>query len=383
MFLAQKRILEKLGRFQIYNFRAFSKIFRRIFHRITRSIRNLTLLFTEGQYFKFDSETANFQGQKILVVAPGSLPIPPKSWGAVETIVWETSKLYTEQGFEVWILNTKNMKKWKEAGRDSFDVILCHSDIDCPKVKYFWPSTPLIGVSHYGYAAFPEKWDRRYKEILMNMNCCEFIICLSDSIMKTFEKFVAKEKLIVSPNGTSFESKYLEIDKNDQIIVLGKIEPRKKQYEIWKNSAQSKLSFIFVGPIVDARVKREIQKNREVKKIFPGAKTRLELEKELGSFKALLLLSDGEADALVLYEAQAVGLPIIVSPQAVGSQDLGLDWIKIIDSFENLNEIAKLLSNVKSSSLEISLYAKSHYNWKQRNRALSNLLIEVSRGSKH
>jgi autotransporter strand-loop-strand O-heptosyltransferase len=57
---------------------------------------------------------------KIVNVTPGLLPIPPKGWGAIEKIIWETHQNLLELGHESKILYTDDVKP------GNFDVVHVH-----------------------------------------------------------------------------------------------------------------------------------------------------------------------------------------------------------------------------------------------------------------
>ena len=43
---------------------------------------------------------------KISIVGPGLMPIPPKGWGAVESLIWDMANALKELGHSVQIVNT-------------------------------------------------------------------------------------------------------------------------------------------------------------------------------------------------------------------------------------------------------------------------------------
>jgi glycosyltransferase involved in cell wall biosynthesis len=314
--------------------------------------------------------------KRLLIVAPGNLSIPPVGWGAVETIIWESIGTY-EDDFDIWLLNSKSIWDWGKAKRIAFDVILSHSDVDCPKIRKTWPNTPLVGVSHYGLGAFPDKWDKGFLKILRGMEHCDQVVCLSHEVKKCYENYISSEKLLVSSNGTSFKPR-LSQKKNNKIMYLGKIEARKKQFEIFHSLLGSEIKVDFVGPIVDQRVGQLIENNQSLSKVFIGPMSREKISNELADYSALLLCSQGEADALVLYEAQMAGLPVIVSPESLGAQDERLDWVQVIEGEFTPEKILNALNSVISSPKEIAHYAHSNYSWEARNQKLRQILINLS-----
>ena len=45
---------------------------------------------------------------KISIIGPGIMPIPPKGWGAVETLIWDMYNALIALGHEVDIVNVKD-----------------------------------------------------------------------------------------------------------------------------------------------------------------------------------------------------------------------------------------------------------------------------------
>jgi hypothetical protein len=72
------------------------------------------------------------------------------------------------------------------------------------------------------------------------------------------------------------------------------------------------------------------------------------------------------------------GLPLVVSRNSVGSQDLALPWIKTIG---NLNDLPKVLKEILASNfnkVSISQFAQMNYNWETRMQNLLSYLMEFS-----
>ena len=344
-----------------------------------RRIQQHGIFVDLGQFWNETPEHKQHGKTKLLIVAPGNMPIPTNGWGAVEIIISETLSLYTAAGFDVWVLNSKNRKKWIEAKAINFPIILSHSDIDNPRIRSNWPNAKIVGVSHYGLGAYPEKWDKGFQKILIGMKSCDVVVCLSKAVENTFSNYIPLEKLIISPNGSAFESHCNLPGQINKIICLGKVEKRKKQFELWKSLKTSNLEITFAGPIVDERVTREIEREPKLTNTFIGPISRENLSTELGKYTSLILISDGEADALVLYEAQLAGLAVLVTERSLGSQNPELDWICVISESPTPEEIRSALSKVISSPSNITKHALENYNWPDRNRKLVSLLLDLSK----
>jgi hypothetical protein len=291
----------------------------------------------------------------------------------VETIIAETIPEYLEAGITVGLLNSHQGKQWRAAKKIKWDAIICHSDDLVQRVKGSWPKPQLISVTHYGYAAQPSKWHRSYKRVFGDLSLADKIVCLSPAIFETFRNFYPATKLVLAPNGSSFNPILADL-KVEDLIYLGKIENRKKQYECWKKLSDSNIKIKFPGPIEDLRVLSEIKATPGLLDIFVGSISRDVLIRELSKYRALLLLSDGEADALVLYEAQLAGLPIIVNHDSLGGQDPSLPWVKVI---KDVGQIELALEQIESQNIprnQISDYARINYCWKIRLKPIIEII---------
>ena len=353
-----------------------SKIPKRITARIKRALRNFGYFGFDGE-FKHLSRNEN-SGIKLLIIAPGAMEIPTQGWGAVETIIAETLDIYIQEDYRVSLLNSMNVKHWLEARKFEFDVILCHSDVHAKKALRSWQSVPVVAVTHYGLAAYPDLWHRSYRKTFESIARCDVIICLNPQIEKTFRGLGIEARLITSPNGSAFSPKVASLRRHNEFVILGKVEDRKQQFEIYQMSKNTDAKFIFVGEIVDDRVKDLISSDASISSVFVGEWNRSQLRQGLSELGCLVLMSKGEADALVLYEAQLAGLPIIVTPSALGSQNPDLPWIKVLDEVFEIEEILRSSKSINSSPSEIADFADMNYRWKERNTPLMGILKEFS-----
>jgi hypothetical protein len=339
----------------------FLKILQKIKQELM--IRGLRSEVREVKFFSSDFN--DVKTKTVLIIAPGSLPIPTPDWGAVEIIIHETIPQFQAHNFNVLLLNSNHYRDWRQTKTHHIDVILSHNDLQVKRAKRTWKNIPLISVSHYGLAAFPELWHKSFQKTLRNIVYADVVVCLSEEAKNTFSKLLDASKLVVIPNGSGFRAE-VDSPKNGKLIYLGKVEARKRQLDYARQAIKQSLEIDFIGPIADSRVVNAISTDELPKHMFPGGKTRRELEGILGSYKALILLSEGEGDALVLYEAQLAGLPIIVNRNSLGSQDENLPWVYVIDQFDDLLTISAEVNYWANNSSAISEYSRLNYTWAKR-----------------
>lgn len=316
--------------------------------------------------------------KRLLIIASGDVSIPPDGWGAVETIICETIPIYLSAGFEVMVVNSKAIQDLYRARSFCPTVILVHDDIATRRARLIFGNTPIITVTHYGLAATEDLWHSSYRKVLKKVAKADHIVCLNPRIKDQLSKYIEPSKLIICPNGSSFHAQPVEIH-NRELICVGKVEPRKKQYELFNTLSKSDKCIRFVGEVADERVKDALRRDALAQRFFVGPWSRTKLVESLSNFEALILISSGEADALVLYEAQMAGLPILVTLDALGSQDSSLDWIQVIPENPTQLDIEIALSSVKTSHFEISKYARANYSWDKRNSNLLNLIKQESK----
>lgn len=341
------------------------KMFKRVISKIRNQLIYCGFSSTIREVKYFPNSTSENSGKTLLIIGPGVMSIPSPAWGAVETIIHETILHFNANGLNVLLLNSSHRKDWSKSGKYQIDLILNHNDLLTKRVKNYWRETPLIAISHYGLAAFPEKWHRTYKSIIKKLDSADKVICLSGDIKKVFSQYISDEKLIVIPNGSDF-TPARNAPKNLKLLYLGKVEKRKRQYVYAKIALAQGIKIEFIGPIVDQSILAEITAGNFTKSMFPGAMSRANLQERLGSYSALVLLSEGEADALVLYEAQLAGIPIVINANSLGSQMPQLPWVYVITDFDEiLNLLPEIYSWQKKSEV-ISEFAALNFSWNQR-----------------
>jgi hypothetical protein len=342
-------------------------------------MRQFGLFGFGGEYKKYDAKVKIHT--TILIVAPGAMAIPPSGWGAVETIISETIDEYLRAGFEVSLLNSTNNKHWRAARRFDYDVVLCHADTFIRRAYRSFPKTPIVGITHYGLAQFREAWHASYTRTVHNFKYLDRLVCLNPKIYEYFSEVLPYERLLLSPNGSSFQPRIGRVDQG-KLICVGKVEARKRQFELFTFLRKYDIEIEFIGEIIDERVLHLIQTDSLASESFTGPRDRNWLRHNLANYRALILLSRGEADALVLYEAQLAGLPIIVSEEALGSQDEALPWVRILkDANWTLSDFNITTEHIPSPE-DIAEYSKEQYAWKFRNHPLNLVLKSFGNGER-
>ena len=92
---------------------------------------------------------------KISIIGPGLMPIPPKGWGAVESLIWDMANALKDLGQEVQIINTTDPNKVLASIKE-FDPDFVHINYDDFIVLYPHIDKPKSMTSHFGYLERPD-----------------------------------------------------------------------------------------------------------------------------------------------------------------------------------------------------------------------------------
>jgi hypothetical protein len=286
------------------------------------------------------------------------MPIPPKGWGAVEILIADQAAMLEAAGHDVTIVNERERSRaLAQINASQPDMVHLHYDdyigwvpqINCQQV---------FATSHYAYLEVFVLWRRVLRRpwlvavlrllrrllparVLSWLGCPRpllaalsyqpifqgflhsraSLICLSPGIAAVYRQYGFRGAISICPNGARDDRIRYAAEPlyPDLSICVGKIEPRKRQAQLTKL-----MDIQFVGPIVDPH--------------FPpghsgylGPWTREQLFEQLTNYANLVLLSDGEAHALVCCEALIAGLGLVVSEQAAANLDRHQPFITVID----------------------------------------------------
>jgi hypothetical protein len=257
---------------------------------------------------------------RISIIGP-ALPIPPKGWGAVESLIWDMKISLNKLGHEVQIINIE----------DPYGIInminefrpdFVHINYDDWIGLYPYIQYPCAVTTHFAYIERPELmggYKQRVFDQFMKIN--PNVFGLSDGINKIYSTLagISEDKLYLNPNGVMKEN--FRFSENpefpDRSIYLAKIDHRKRQF-LFQNID----SLWYVGNVVDERFDQS--------KNYLGEWHKEVLYQNLTDYGNLVLLSDGEAHPLVCMEAFAAGLGVVVSEWATANLDLNNEFISVI-----------------------------------------------------
>lgn len=299
---------------------------------------------------------------KIAIIGPGLMSIPPVSWGAVEILVWDYSQNLIKLGHEVKIFNTKDLQSVKDEIENSdFDFVHLHYDDYLSFFENIKHHNFAV-TSHYGYLTREEKYEPYYWKIFESfLKTKHKIIALSDGIKQQYLKYNKNLNISVQRNGASIKDFIFneECSKKDRTLYLGRIEKRKLQHVY---APVNGLNIDFVGndgPLY----------NLSKDNIFLGPWKKNEVYKNMTDYANLMLISEGEAHALVCVEALASGLGLVVNEEAAANLDPQKDFITIIpnNKIQNMEYIREKILENRNISInkrkEIRKYAEENFDW--------------------
>ncbi len=297
---------------------------------------------------------------KISIIGPGIMPIPPKGWGAVESLIWDYNIELTKLGHEVQIVNTQNRNDIiNQVNNFNPDFVHLQYD-DLFDVLNSIKCKHKAATTHYGYLEQPHRYGG-YGRIFNAFVHGNFdIICLSEGIKNVYKHYGTSEnRLYVVCNGARQDQfRYSTTPtKPGKSVYLAKITDRKRQW-LYQNISD----IDFVGNKDDNRFNF---KNPN----YLGEWDKETLYHNLTDYANLVLLSDGEADPLVTKEALMAGLGVVISECSTANLDLSKPFISVVpeNKIYDLNFVRGVIETNKQESLsrrnEIRKYGITNFSW--------------------
>lgn len=286
---------------------------------------------------------------KVVLIGPGFKELPCNGWGAVERIVWDYYELLKNKGHDVHIVNTsKTNDIITHTNSLLADVVHIMYD-DYIVVADKLNAKKILYTSHYAYLTNNELSTRflgYYNNILkhvIRLQNCVTIAALSTEIKNIYvNNGFSANKIIVVPNGArddiyNYTSTPLYPNKS---IYLAKIEKRKAQYKY-----QTIPNIDFVG-----NYERDGNAFDVHSPNYLGEWDRETLYKNMTNYANLILLSDGEADPLVVKEALMAGLGVVISECSAANLDQTKQFISIIPN-SKLNDIEYIKKEIDKNRI--------------------------------
>ena len=295
---------------------------------------------------------------RISIIGP-ALPIPPKGWGAVESLIWDMKLSLNKLGHEVQIVNVGDPYHIINMINE-FRPDFVHINYDDWIGLYPYIQYPCAVTTHFAYIERPELMGGYKQRVFDQFTSIKpNVFGLSNGINDIYNTLagIPKDKLYLNPNGVMMEN--FRFSENpefpDRSIYLAKVDHRKRQFLF-----QQIDSLYYAGNIAEQRFNQS--------KNYLGEWEKDCLYQNLTDYGNLVLLSDGEAHPLVCMEAFAAGLGVVVSEWATANLDLDRGFISVIpeDKIKNTPFVEEIIVKNREHSIEhrqeILDYAKE-FEW--------------------
>ena len=298
---------------------------------------------------------------RICIIGPAT-QIPPVGWGAVESLIWDYKLSLEKLGHTVKIINISNPSEIIQRVND-FRPDFVHINYDDWIILYPYIQYPCAITSHFGYIERQDMMNGYVNIFRLFQDYKPNIFCLSENIKKVYKFFaeIPEEKLYINPNGVN-SSLFKRTDDPkypDRSIYLAKVDYRKRQHLF-----RSIDSLWYAGNLADSRF--------NTNKNYLGEWDKDTLHGELTNYGNLVLLSDGEAHSLVLMEALATGLGIVISEFATANLDLDKEFIDVIPE-KRINDI-EYIESIIIKNREYSISRRKEIFEYSKNFEWSNII---------
>jgi len=298
---------------------------------------------------------------KIIFVAHGNEPIPPNGWGAVEQVIWQYTIRLRGLEHEVILVNKK---RWGAIFTTLWhcltkrvDVVHCHAEKPIQVLSHFirWPL--LVSTIHHPLN--PESLDKSELKALRRCNHAPYHLILRSDVAPLIKERNPSAICEVLPNGVEVREFNTTASGNGKAVFIGRIQARKRQDDCAKILAPSGIICDVVGPDYG-----EIAPSPELRERMVGAWDRETVHERLCEYSCLILLSTSEGQPLVVVEALAAGLPVVISPACTGNLDLSQPFIHVVENDDQLiPAVQKAIAQRDGLTDQIRAYAEQNFDY--------------------
>lgn len=302
---------------------------------------------------------------KMAFVAGGYIPIPPVS-SSILNLIQEYKYHSEKNGHQVDIFNHQDVQQVvTELNSGNYDFIHLHAGGFVGEFNQKLQQR-FCFTSHAGHLFQLNQWDQAFKQEFQLYLNAPGIIALSPASKKLFVDAGYAGYISTQINGIDTTKVNRQAQGNGKAICLGWIQPRKQQRLLAK-TLDGKIAIDFVGPLDDP----DFVEGATTK--YLGIWSLGDVYQRLTEYSCLVLISSGEIAPLVVLEAMAAGLCLVVSESASANLDIK-DFIKVLPDHiltdptsENqqivCESIAKLIAYNQSHRQEIVDYVKENFDF--------------------
>ncbi|GET43888.1 hypothetical protein [Microseira wollei] len=302
---------------------------------------------------------------KIAIVGWGYSPAPPLS-NSIYTLMKEYKIFLEKIGHQVDFLDEKDPEitiKYLNEGK--YDFVHLHAyhfaEVFNQKLQQKYCFT-----CQYGYLLKEDRWEEEFKQVFPSYMSVPGIITPSRQSEEFFRKKGYSGYIRVQPNAIDTQKVNFKEKGNNKAVCLGWIQPRKQQ-RLLAGMIDGKLELDFVGPLDDP----DFTEGTTTK--YLGIWSLPQVYANLTDYSCLVLISDGEVAPLVVLEAMAAGLSVVVSESASANLHCK-DFIRVLpdDILTNAtaenkqivcDTMAELIEKNQFYRPEIVEYAKENFDF--------------------
>jgi glycosyltransferase involved in cell wall biosynthesis len=245
---------------------------------------------------------------KIALVAGGYIPVPPLS-NSILTLMQEYKCFLDNLGHEVNIFNYQDVNQViDKINSNNYDFVHLHAYQFVSQFNQSLKQKYCFSC-HNGYFIKKDKWEEDFKEGFQHYLNTPGIIALSHPTKDIFLKAGYSGYISTQVNGIDTQKFDFKDQGNNKAICLGWIQPRKQQ-KLLAQIVDGKIAIDFVGPLDDP----DFAEGSTTK--YLGVWSLKQVYSHLTNYSCLVLISDGEVAPLVVLEAMAAGLCVVVSESA-------------------------------------------------------------------
>jgi glycosyltransferase involved in cell wall biosynthesis len=315
---------------------------------------------------------------KVALVSSGYNPAPPLS-NSILTLLQDYQYYSEKNGHEVDIFNHQDVHHIiDEINNRDYDFVHLHHgsfvlDFNQSLQQRF------CFTSHAGHLLKFDQWSDAFKQEFESYLDAPGIIALSPVSKQLFLDAGYTGYLPTQANGIDTQKINRQEQGNGKAICLGWIQPRKQQ-RLLAETVDGQIAVDFVGPLDDP----DFREGKTTK--YQGVWSLPEVYQRLTEYSCLVLISKGEVAPLVVLEAMAAGLGIVVSESASANLH-PQDFIKVLpdDILTNATpanqqivceSIEQLIQTNPLSRPEIVAYAQEHFDFSQIIKSYSRIVDE-------
>ena len=289
----------------------------------------------------------------VYLIGPGLKPIPPKGWGAIESLIWDYHENLIKRGIISTIINEPNLQQVITLCNNTMPDIIHIMYDDHIIIAPYLKCTRILYTSHYAYITHPHfssqysyYYNNFFKKVIGYQNRVTLNV-ISNEIKDVYRAYGFNKKINVICNGAREDLFDFTMNPTlaNKSVYVAKIEKRKGQYKY-----QSLQGIDFVGNYQDS----DFDTNRPN---YLGEWDKQTLYKNLTNYGNLVLLSEGEADPLVVKEGLIAGLGVVVSECASANLDLSKPFITVIpnDKLSDLQFVYRKIVENRLTSIQMPM----------------------------